>query len=631
MIRKKKLSWVLASAVAATLVSVAAAQNRINADGRLTERNNRIGSGGSNEAAGSIYNPQGSQIITTPQGVYGNQLITGNVTGGRAFQGTVNYTNPTAFRGTTAGELSDNFIRNSSGAPIGGVYQNNAQRVQAFYGPSQAAPPPPGYRIENPSIGVTSSTISPMTRQAGDMRMGAVTLTPSTLLPTPGQLLMPGPVDPTSRANTFISASPLYGVKQLKPGQNAADQNLLDNSMGLESGRLNGVRMDPALLQKMRDELRDSSQDNRLNSTPLDGQGNEPAGGLRSQGSSPLSSGFETPRNGPLSSSGALDSGAFASDRPLGGTGLSTGASLQSKRLTAPRIQSTQYAELETRLQQNRLVRETNETMQRNNQQLAAKRAAEKEGVADATNPAARRAGAGARADRPGSMVLQNALPTLPDAPKPTLENNPPVAPLPGGNLSQVPKPEITAPDIAPAPLNRPAPLKITSLADGVQAKALGDMLREAETQVKGGKYASALEQYDMAEQVAPNNPLILMGRANVELARTYYTRAEMSLRQAFTQDQALLMAQFDLRALLGEERLETIVRDLQQIANREQKESIHVFLLAYIAYNTNNERRAAAYLDLAEKRSGNRDQLYSLIRKHWALPADSTAEDLNK
>src|SRR5262249_45738196 len=148
---------------------------------------------------------------------------------------------------------------------------------------------------------------------------------------------------------------------------------------------------------------------------------------------------------------------------------------------------------------------------------------------------------------------------------------------------------------------------------------------------IKTGKYASALEQYDMAEQVAPNNPLIQMGRANVELGRTYYTAAERNLRQAFMQDEALLMAQFDLKSLLGQERLELIVNDLRSIANREQKEPTHVFLLAYISYNTGNERAAASYLDLAEKRAGGKDPLYPLIRKHWALPTDSTAPDLNK
>jgi hypothetical protein len=177
-----------------------------------------------------------------------------------------------------------------------------------------------------------------------------------------------------------------------------------------------------------------------------------------------------------------------------------------------------------------------------------------------------------------------------------------------------------------------PRPVQIKSLAEGVQAKGLTDLLKQAEDQLKAGKYNTALEQYDMAEQVAPNNPLILVGRANVELARTYYTRAETNLRQAFLADQALLMGQYDLRAMIGNERLEVLVKDLKDITNREAKEARPAFLLAYIAYNTGNERMAAAYLDLAEKRAGAGDPLYPLIRKHWSLPkGDVPAPDMNK
>jgi tetratricopeptide (TPR) repeat protein len=206
-----------------------------------------------------------------------------------------------------------------------------------------------------------------------------------------------------------------------------------------------------------------------------------------------------------------------------------------------------------------------------------------------------------------------------------------PGVPGPGGGATgaaPTPQPggEIPIPGNIDAAPTLPRPVQIRSLADGVQAKGLNDLLKQAEDQLKSGRYNSALEQYDLAEQVAPNNPLILMGRANVELARTYYTRAETHLRQAFMSDQALLMGQYDLRSMIGNERLEILVKDLKEITNREQKEARPAFLLAYIAYNTGNERMAAAYLDLAEKRAGN-DALYPLIRKHWSLPKGATEE----
>jgi magnesium chelatase subunit I len=109
--------------------------------------------------------------------------------------------------------------------------------------------------------------------------------------------------------------------------------------------------------------------------------------------------------------------------------------------------------------------------------------------------------------------------------------------------------------------------------------------------------------------------------------------RAEvMRRREAFTRDPALLMAQYDLKSFLGNERLEFLVKDLKEAANQEKNEPRQVFLLSYIMYNTGNERMASAYLDLAEKRAAKPDPLYQMLRKYWALPSDAPpVEGANK
>ena len=69
----------------------------------------------------------------------------------------------------------------------------------------------------------------------------------------------------------------------------------------------------------------------------------------------------------------------------------------------------------------------------------------------------------------------------------------------------------------------RERPLVVSSLADGVQAKSLKDFLSEAETLMKQGKFYSALDQYDSAEMIAPNNAMVMLGRANAELGASCY------------------------------------------------------------------------------------------------------------
>jgi hypothetical protein len=148
-----------------------------------------------------------------------------------------------------------------------------------------------------------------------------------------------------------------------------------------------------------------------------------------------------------------------------------------------------------------------------------------------------------------------------------------------------------------------------------------------AEEQLKKGNYRSAIEKYTSAEQVAPNNPLIRLGRAHALLADTKYASAEAALRQAVLADPALLMGQYDLDAFIGRERLGFLVKDLQQIASTEAASPRPPLLQAYIAYNTPGlEGAAAQHLDAAAERAGKRDPLIEAMRKNWTLPAAEPA-----
>ena len=78
---------------------------------------------------------------------------------------------------------------------------------------------------------------------------------------------------------------------------------------------------------------------------------------------------------------------------------------------------------------------------------------------------------------------------------------------------------------------------------------------------------------------------------------------------------------------MLGEQRLQTVVRDLKEVAKRDEREARPLFLLAYIAYNTGHEQNAEAYLDLADKRSGGKDNFYTLLRNNWSLPGGAATQ----
>src|SRR4051812_12945565 len=106
----RHIRQVLAAAVLAALPSLAFGQGQIDTS-RGNDANNRVGSGGRNN---SYQNPTNNNY----QYNNGNRVVTGNVTMGREFRDNVGYADPTAFRGRTAGALSDNFTKNSAGVPV---------------------------------------------------------------------------------------------------------------------------------------------------------------------------------------------------------------------------------------------------------------------------------------------------------------------------------------------------------------------------------------------------------------------------------------------------------------------------------------------------------------------------------
>ena len=92
MKQRHQVKWILALAIGTLPTlwighSAWAQYPAAGQDGHANDANNRVGSNG--------YNSGSGQHVT----VTGNQIVTGNVTGGRAFRGPVPYTDPSGFMG----------------------------------------------------------------------------------------------------------------------------------------------------------------------------------------------------------------------------------------------------------------------------------------------------------------------------------------------------------------------------------------------------------------------------------------------------------------------------------------------------------------------------------------------------
>src|SRR5258706_7689611 len=150
---RSRVYRLLAGAVALALPSIVLAQGQID-PGRSNDASNQMGSGGRNAAAlnNNYYN--NAQIINN-----GNRIVTGNVSQGREFRGTINYTDPSAFRGTAVGLAGENFTKNSTGIPHSVEPVPNTS--VPFYGNTQTAAPPPGFHLNATRTGFVPTLLPP--------------------------------------------------------------------------------------------------------------------------------------------------------------------------------------------------------------------------------------------------------------------------------------------------------------------------------------------------------------------------------------------------------------------------------------------------------------------------------------
>ena len=576
---RKTLHPMLVAAAALALPTLALAQGQIDA-GRANDASNRIGSWGRNEGG---LNPTyySNSVINN-----GNRIITGNVSQGREFRGNVGYTDPYAFRGPTAGIVSDNFAKNSVGVPRAGAPPIAPNTSVPFYGVAQTVTPPPGFQLNASKTGyVPPATVAGTVRPAQDNRIGIVDLNqPIAPAPTPGDIMMRGSLNPQQAAQQagILTGSTLYGVREWNPND-PADRSFLQNALNRQNMGF-GPQVDPRTVQRMRDEVEKALLPDRVDSQQ---QQQQPLGG-RPQDGLTLDANrrsFDAPTD-PSVVNRPINDQVRAT--PLGASGMSTEQGIRYNLLGRARRTSEQYTELDKRLEQYYSeLRKTDADFAREFNADLRRKAAETK-TADAT--------------KRGLPGVDQTNPANPNA------NVPDAGKKPGADKEK-------------EKVVRPQPVKVTSLSTGVRGEGLANVMKKAEALMKEGKFTSALDQYDAAEAVTPNNPLITLGRGHAELGAGFFMRADGHLRQALTADRALLMGQYDLTAMLGEERLTKLVSELKEQTTKDPTKATPLFLLAYIAYNTGHEQQALGYLDLAEQRGGDPGGFFKLLKEHWALP----------
>ncbi len=522
---------VLAFAAAATFgLATAQGQVRVNT-GNANDSNPQVGSGGLNRPAGG----------RTASGLQDN-IIFGNVTGGRQFRGSLASTDPRAFRGVTSNVVGD-FIRSSSGVTTGGVASFNANTVRPFFSEQRFVAPPQGFgRL--PSVG-GFVPVTPQSRLASDTRVG---------LDAADQIAAQAPV----------------GVDGLPPSsinpnffRDQADRPALQDPGGL---RLN-QQIDPALGRPSDFTNFGGTLPNGLTEDDVARMREELLGEAEGQ---TLGNGFEQPNNDALG--GDLLEGLNQPRTPEGAPQL--GGRLDvTDPVAAERIRRELQAGRDSQLgglgDRLRTFREQSVlgSKQRENDvvnRVLNEQQAETEG-----------------ADEPGV----GGAGTLPPATSGNAE------PADGAGAEPSVMPE------APT---------IRDLGGGVQNRSLKAVFESGREALLEGRYSDAEDFYATARRIDETSAFADYGRATALLGGGFYRRAADAYRSSFERDPALLMARFDLVNMLGEARVDELMDELKDRVRDGNGQPAEPFLLALLHYNTGNDRLARGFLDLAAQRDSD-------------------------
>lgn len=518
-----------------------------------------------NRVGSNGYNSDTGQRAT----VTGNQIVTRNVTGGWAFRGPVPYRDPAAFMGPMGDSMSDAFIRNSSGVPSRFGTPTDLTTPHPFYGDVRAVPPPTGSVPEGfnggyvgTSLTSPSSLTSVLSSSPLDYSLQARALPQF----SPTEDVLGNPF-------TYQNALPQPGETSLLTGSSLIASPLF--GVRAQNGSMmnapNGNQMQPGeiSIEAMQREMIQATgpRQQQAQPNPNAGPGSSQSGKSSSM-VQPLDHPLEAPQNNPLNNdvtSNSLDNGPLNSS-------VTTGQGLRQKFLVPPSRQSTQYSELTKRLQQyNASHPMTDEEVNAQFQQDLANR------------------------QRQANSTIT-------------------------GGSSEHPGAKNTA-----APGNTPSPLEMDSLATGITAKGLHDLMANAEVLLREDRFTTAIEQYDRASRVAPNNPLIMMGRAVAELGAGLYAQSERDLRQVFRTAPATMMAKVNLGHLMTPQRLEYLSKDLTSLAQQNPRDERPWFLLAFIHYNTGHSDEASKDLNNASQRTGKLDSTIRMLQSHWKISSDSS------
>ena len=162
---------------------------------------------------------------------------------------------------------------------------------------------------------------------------------------------------------------------------------------------------------------------------------------------------------------------------------------------------------------------------------------------------------------------------------------------------------------------------RIETLASNKQDR-IARLTREAETALADGKYLSAESRYRQIMLDVKNDPMPQVGLVHAQLGAGMFRSAGMNLRSVFNQHPELIAARYNAKLLPPESRLQWIQQEIQSAISQNEGGKDAPLLLAYMGYQADSRQVVRYGLALAQSKSP-RDPLLSVLREIWLDESD--------
>ncbi|HWB20914.1 MAG TPA: hypothetical protein VG711_11480 [Phycisphaerales bacterium] len=151
------------------------------------------------------------------------------------------------------------------------------------------------------------------------------------------------------------------------------------------------------------------------------------------------------------------------------------------------------------------------------------------------------------------------------------------------------------------------------------------ELVGQGESQLRAGQYFQAERTFMRALQITPDQPMALAGMANAQLGAGVYATASATLHSLFSSHPEMIDARY-APALLPSERFLTQAKDsLSAAITAGQTPADNGLVLAYIGHLTNDAAAIKQGVDAIAKAAPD-DALAPLLDKLWLHPAPEPA-----